>query len=273
MTVNMFIWYMKWWIWLLLGISLSGAIIYVMKLNVERRVAQMALALEREVKLAEIDHVKSMKERELARLKLRSIANQIRPHFILNALNTIGASLPLKSKAERLLNLLSGNLNKLFDQSVSERNTQTLESEWLQCVDTIEMNRIIYLPELRIIEDLHLEEFKSIIIPIGLLHIPIENALLHGLRNRISGPYELSIHSECSEEYLTIEIVDNGIGIKVSRLQSNARKHGSGLKNIWESLSIYNNLNENHLSLVIDDKMENGTRVKIQIPLNYTYEI
>lgn len=271
-TINDF-WYKQWWIWLIISSVILLTILYIFWQHTQKKLALSALQLTKANQSAEIERIQNLKSREMSRLKLQSIANKIRPHFILNALNTIGAALPAKSKSETLLARLSKSLNYLFEQSKNDKNTHDLKQEWEQCLTTIDMNRIMYLPNLQVDINLPLDSSYQIVVPIGLLQIPVENALLHGLRNKLEPPHQLAVKHHFTKSELYIEILDNGIGIQASRNQSNARKHGSGLKSIYDTLEIYNSLNENPLRLTINELEEGGTRVELIIPLNFSYEI
>lgn len=266
-------WYKQWWIWLIISSVILLTIGYIFWQHTQKKLALSALQLIEANQTAELERIQNLKSREMSRLKLQSIANKIRPHFILNALNTIGAALPAKSKSETLLARLSKSLNYLFEQSKNEKNTHDLKQEWEQCLTTIDMNRIMYLPNLQVDINLPLDSSYQIVVPIGLLQIPVENALLHGLRNKLEPPHQLALKHHFTKSELHIEILDNGIGFQASRNQSNARKHGSGLKSIFDSLEIYNSLNENPLRLTINENEDGGTRVVIIIPLNFSYEI
>lgn len=271
-TINEF-WYKQWWLWLLISSVLLVTILFIFWQHTQKKLALSALQLTKANQSAEIDRIQNLKSREMSRLKLQSIANKIRPHFILNALNTIGAALPAKSRAEILLTRLSKSLNHLFEQSKNEKNTHLLQQEWEQCLITIEMNRHMYLTDLQLEVHLPLDSSHQFVVPIGLLQVPVENALLHGLRNKLEHPHQLVLNHHFTESELHIAIIDNGIGLNASRKQSNARKHGSGLKSILDTLEIYNSVNEKQLRFTLNEIEDGGTLVEIVIPLNFTYEI
>ncbi|MBK7090105.1 MAG: hypothetical protein IPH56_14730 [Chitinophagaceae bacterium] len=60
-----------------------------------------------------------------------------------------------------------------------------------------------------------IERLKNIQVPMGILQIPVENALLHGLSNREEGPWKLTIAIAEIENYINVTITDNGVGRKI----------------------------------------------------------
>ena len=52
----------------------------------------------------------------------------------------------------------------------------------------------------------NLEKIKNINVPLGILQIHVENALLHGLSNRETGPWELSIFIEEGKKNIVVKI-------------------------------------------------------------------
>ena len=123
-----------------------------------------------------------------------------------------------------------------------------------------------------------LERVQDLKVPMGLLQIPVENALLHGLSNRETGPWLLEIEIKQEKEGIRVIITDNGVGRNKSANLSNYTKHGTGTKNLIEILGIINPANKEAISFSYEDDIfkDNesyfGTRVNIYIPNNLSYE-
>ncbi|MBK7090104.1 MAG: histidine kinase [Chitinophagaceae bacterium] len=62
--------------------------------------------------------------KKLANLQLVSLSSQFRPHFILNALNTIGAQMDDKPEAESVLSRLGESVNIILTMPGSKNITQ-----------------------------------------------------------------------------------------------------------------------------------------------------
>jgi hypothetical protein len=265
------IWYKKPWILGLfaLGIMGMGAVLY----NSHNRRKRAELLAKN--KMLELEQIKTQTEKELSQLKVKSLANQIRPHFLLNTLNTIGAYTVGKPNAEKLISKLGDSINHIFNQSLSENNLHDLFTEWHLCENIVSIYNTIYLPQLQFINNA--EDNKSMLneyfIPFGLLQIPIENALLHGLQNKIALPHILEVNFDAYENGLQITISDNGIGRKKSSTLSNRRSHGTGIKNLEELVNILNKNYNQGIAISYQNQFEDiedtGTVVTIFIPIDF----
>ena len=115
-------------------------------------------------------------------------------------------------------------------------------------------------------------------VPLGVFQIPVENALLHGLSNKESGPWLLHIIAKTEINNVVITISDNGVGRTNAATLSNYRKHGTGSKNIAGILAIINEGQEQKITVnykdeyFVEDKNSTGTTVIITIPKQFTYE-
>jgi sensor histidine kinase YesM len=86
----------------------------------------------------------------------------------------------------------------------------------------------------------------------------VRNAIWHGLQNK-DGEKKLSIRFSSSDEQLTCEIEDNGMGINQSKKnKTNLRPaHRSlGITNIHERLVVLNEKYKMNCSLTITDRSE-----------------
>ena len=262
--------------WIIISFLISGIVAYLLLLRKKNQLTAGKLKL----KEAEIMAFKSEQEKKLAKLQLVSLSSQFRPHFILNALNTIGAKMDENPDAESVLSRLGESVNIIFNHAKGQKILHTFEEEWKLVLNIIHIHRLMYLKKLEIqVPELNsLSSFMDIRIPMGLLQIPVENALLHGLSNREEGPWKLSVDIQAIEEHLVVVITDNGIGRKKSAGLSNFSKHGTGTKNLGEIIQIINSTSENKISVTYKDGIFNhagdsfGTSVEIRIPTQLNYD-
>src|SRR5690606_23542800 len=120
-----------------------------------------------------------------------------------------------------------------------------------------------------------LEIYKDTKLPLGILEINVENALLHGLRNKQSPPYKLYINMSSDEDNLYFTIADKGIGRQQSMAISSYKKHGTGTQNLHNIITILNRFNKNKIEVSYADMPKadgGGTIVTITIPKIYHYE-
>jgi hypothetical protein len=275
-TIQTF-WYKKWWVILLTTLAIILAIAYILN---QRRLKREAIQ-QLQIQQAEAQSLQAKLQQDLSRLQMNSIGNQFRPHFLLNTLNQLGAYMQGNPQAESIISRLGESIDIVFDHSTANTNTHFISKELQLVQNVVQIHQIMYLKTLKYsIEMLpDMNEFLKSHIPFGLLQIPIENALLHGLNNKLKEPYLLNLIIEENTDSYLISIIDNGIGRKQSALLSSARKHGTGLKNLNELIEILNSKNSTKISLDFDDEIYKdqevpyGTRVNITLPKYFNYDI
>jgi hypothetical protein len=272
--IRKFLW-QQWWFWAALSTLLIGAVAFFINQKRKRQLAEQKV----KTKEAELLSFKSEQEKKLANLQLVTLSSQFRPHFILNALNTIGAQMDDKPEAESVLSRLGESVNLIFNHAQQQKILHPFENEWRLVTNVIHIHQLMYLKKLETnLPDIAtIEHIKNLNVPLGILQIPVENALLHGLSNKESGPWNLSIAISEIESFLIITITDNGIGRKKSATLSNFTKHGTGTKNLNEIINIINAANADKISITYEDDIytlneeTSGTSVIIKIPKQLTY--
>lgn len=269
-------WWQKWWVWFALFMALF---IPILMWIITRNRAKLAKE-EAKRKAAELESTKSEYQKNLSELQIVSLSNQFRPHFILNALNTVGAELDNKPQAESVLSRLGESIDLIFNHTHKQTITHSFINEWRLVSNIIDIHRLMYLKNLETDLPTHekIDGFRDIQIPLGLLQIPVENALLHGLSNREISPWKLKIEIKESEKMIIVEISDNGVGRAKASTLSNFRKHGTGIKNISRILEILNEGKTEKITIVYEDGIyaeKNeiyGTKSIITIPITFYYE-
>lgn len=273
--IRKFLW-QQWWFWAMLSTLMIGLAVYFINQHRKRQIAEQKV----KTKEAELLSLKNEQERKIAILKLASLSSQFRPHFILNALNTIGAQMDDKPEAETVLSRLGESVNIIFNHAKQQHILHSFINEWKLVMNVIDIHRLMYLKALNVTlpdaETIRL--FQDVRVPMGILQVPVENALLHGLSNKESGPWNLSVLLLKTDRSLIIRISDNGIGRKRSASLSNFTKHGTGTKNLTEIISIINEANADKITLLYEDGVitngeeASGTVVIIDIPINLNYD-
>jgi two-component system sensor histidine kinase YesM len=195
----------------------------------------------------------SMMERILALIKqidisfsrkrdaeIRALEAQINPHFLYNILDNINWIVIEKEQYE--ISKMIVSLAKMMRYSIDRSNeTVTLEDDisWLK--QYINLQKIRFKNNFDCIIDvdsslLHIKIYKLILQPF------IENAIIHGFKNRSNNLLQISIWAE---EKIFIKIQDNGNGIRPEIFQK--------IKSLTMGISdVYNEgfqANENHIGL------------------------
>jgi len=274
--INKF-WWQLWWVWLTSSAFFFGLIVLAI---LSRNKAKLAKETVKR-KEAELETMKAENAKRLANLQIATLSNQFRPHFILNALNTVGAELDNKPQAESILSRLGESVDLIFSHAKQQKVTHSFSDEWQLVRNVIDIHKIMYLKSLKTLLPAQetIDKLKNIYIPLGLIQIPVENALLHGLSNRQAGPWQLDIDVKENENKLMISIIDNGVGRTKAATLSNYPKHGTGIRNLVSILEIMNLGKEEKISIEYSDDIftngieKYGTKVTVEIPKNFKYEI
>jgi tetratricopeptide (TPR) repeat protein len=204
-------------------------------------------------------------------LALKSLRSQMNPHFIFNALNSVNHFVAQQDErtANKFLSEFSQLMRLVLENSQEDFIPLVKEQEILTLYLKLEHYRFRDKFDYEINLDDNIST-DSVEVPPMLIQPYIENAVWHGLRYKeTKGKLVLNISTE--DDFLVVEIVDDGIGRKKSAelKTANQRKHNStGLKNIQERLQIINKVYKTDYRVSIDDLTEQGgTRVRIYLPI------
>ncbi|MBI2427921.1 MAG: histidine kinase, partial [Ignavibacteriales bacterium] len=209
-------------------------------------------------------------EKRIAELQLKSIKNQVDPHFTLNIINSIG-SLSYKQDKEKADYIFS-KYSKLLRSTIlnSDKIVTTLSDE-LEYVDNyLELEK--FRLNNRFVWDIKKDEKVNvgISIPKMLIHTFVENAVKHGLKD-LEGSGNLLILISNSHSEQTILVSDNGIGREKAKKYSQGNT-GKGLHILDQILNLYYDLMKVRITYTIEDVIDNnglsgGTKVLIKIPM------
>lgn len=216
-------------------------------------------------------------DKEIALLTIGNLGKQFRPHFMLNALNSLGAELYGNPHAERILSHIGKNISIMHRYSQDKTPFIPFEQEWKLTENTIAIQKEIFLPDLEV----QVENFGAIPsdyrLPMGIVQVIVENSLLHGLRHRTEPPYQLRIAFWERPNMYGISISDNGIGVAASKKIAGVQRHGTGLKNIQRILNILDKHFDDAITITMTEKDKEdpkypGTMTIIQLKKSINYE-
>jgi two-component system, sensor histidine kinase YesM len=204
--------------------------------------------------------------------ELKALQNQINPHFLYNTLDMIRWTARIENAMEtsRLIELLS----KMFRISLSKGKIWIPLSEEISYVESyLELQKKRMGDKLRY--DFQLEEVsKTSLIMKQILQPLVENSILHGLRG-MKEIGHIIIKSSVENGDLTIDILDNGVGIDVEKAnlllnkKVNQETEGFALSNVNDRLVTAFG-SEYGLTFIGMDKP--GTWVRIRLPFIVTEE-
>ncbi|PGY07052.1 histidine kinase [Bacillus sp. AFS031507] len=215
----------------------------------------------------------------LKELELKSLQNQINPHFLFNTLNTVSkmAYLEEAEQTTRLIEavaaILRYNLSD-FDKASTLREEVRIVQEYFYIQQTRFGERIQFVTD---IED----DCLDIEIPSLILQPLIENAFMHGVESyEENGIIRLRIYRHNHQIY--VEVIDNGTGmddITKNRLlkyvecivpeeryeaeKSKGQSTGIGVKNVIRRLQLFYQRND---IVEIESEVDHGTNFRLTIP-------
>lgn len=252
-------WYKTWLFISLAAVALTSSIIGIYRIQIQRSKTKNRLLLE-----------KATLEKDLRQSMLSSIKAQMNPHFLFNALNTIQSYIITEDKenASNYLSKFSKLTRKILE--MSDKESITLEEELDALILYIELEKMRFQDlnfTIGIANDVNP---KVTFIPSMIIQPYIENAIKHGLLHK-SGDKNLSILIHRDNQYLRIDIEDNGIGRDKSILINKNRKHNSFATQANMKRIELLNLEKNNIGVDYKDKKDNegnplGTSVTIHIP-------
>jgi len=234
------------------------------------------IAAEEQTREKEIEVFKLSKD--MANWQITALRAQMNPHFLFNAMNSIQQFTLAHDtiNANIYLSKFSNLLRKVLHSSQQPLISVEEEVEQLELYLSIEQLRmgVDFTYKISFVDEFELDAVK---IPGMLIQPFVENSLKHGLSLK-DGEKRLSIiFSIIEDEYLKVQVVDNGIGrqraAELNDRQGKFLPHESrGLDLVRERLQILQPKGlETSLISFVDLKDERaipqGTEVSILIPL------
>jgi LytS/YehU family sensor histidine kinase len=145
------------------------------------------------------------------------------------------------------------------------------ENDWKSLQLYIELEQMRYadkfLVKYNVGEQILEEEY---FIPPMIIQPFVENAIIHGLRNKSDHNGILNLSASLQNGYIIVQVEDNGIGrAKAATLKANnpIHKNSLGIKVTQDRISVFNNLNQNMKARVEIQDLHEGTKVVIWLPV------
>lgn len=213
------------------------------------------------------------KDREQTVSRYKILTTQLDPHFVSNTMNIINI-LARHGRNEEIVAVNNALLRILRDRLRANKDiysTVGVEVEMLRQYMLI----MDFRYETRVTVNYEIsDDVEKAYIPINILQLLVENALLHGLHQEdavITGNVTVMVYP--NQDELVVEVEDDGKGIEPERLEllkqqnfdihTKAQTH-IGLKNIYDRLTY---LFEDNFIMDIQSTPQEGTTVVISLPL------
>lgn len=212
-----------------------------------------------------------MEEEEKKKLEIETLQAQINPHFLYNTLGSLKWA-AIRQKQPELANSLDA-LSSLLEFTIKKSGgTVTVEEELAYIKNYIEIEKMRYGTCFSIEYQISKEDQKKMI-PGFILQPLVENSFLHGLDlTKAGGKIAIRVYGQ--QEYLYIEVEDNGIGMteeKAAELleDKKAEKKYKGFNSIGIKI-VDKRLRELYgpeYHTKICSVLGSGTRITLMIPL------
>jgi len=202
---------------------------------------------------------------DLAAAQIESLRNQLHPHFLFNALHTVGGLIRQEQSATALTTL--AGIGELLRSTLAQGEHQevTLREELRLARQYLDIEGIRFEDRLAVTIEAP-EDVQDVMVPALFLLPLVENAIQYGIAPRMDGG-TISVRAERKGEHLVVEISDDGPGFPAEVLENgkNPRsKSGIGLANTRSRLTmLYGDGQRFELS---NGPGDGGARVRIEIP-------
>jgi len=222
------------------------------------------------IRLARERYERQLREQEIGKLateaELRALRSQINPHFLFNALTTIGYL--IQTAPNRALDTLLRLTALLRGVLRSEGELTTLGRELDLIESYLDIERARFEERLRVRIDVP-AALKRLRVPPLLLQPVVENAVKHGIApRRLGGEVTVTARLEAGDRdvaMLSMIVHDSGSGASDEELRF-GREAGVGLKNVERRLACQYGASA---TVTIHSAPGMGTTVEIRMPAEY----
>jgi hypothetical protein len=221
----------------------------------------------------------SMFKTKIAETEMMALRAQMNPHFIFNCMNIIDGLITSNrnTEAQDFLQKFSRVIRLVLENSQHQLVTLQQDLQALKLYTELEAIRFNHHFDYVFEVDEDLTEGNYTIPPL-LLQPYVENAIVHGLRNREAPGGKLSVSIKKIPAGILAVVEDNGIGRKRSAAlkQDNEKPHQQiGMRVTGKRIELLKQVNPGRLEINIENANplnESGTRVSIVLPQDIKFE-
>ena len=208
---------------------------------------------------------REFREQEFSKLateaQLTALRAQINPHFLFNALTTIGYL--IQSAPDKAFETLL-HLTKLLRGVLSNTAEFCTVADELNLIESyLDIERARFEERLEVTVDVP-ANLRGFSIPSLILQPLVENSIKHGIsENKNGGEVKISAEliKEDNSEFLKLIVLDSGAGRNATKVRSST---GVGLQNVRDRLASYYG---SKAVLSVESGPTNGTQASVLIPV------
>ncbi|MEP7256303.1 MAG: two-component regulator propeller domain-containing protein [Ferruginibacter sp.] len=209
-------------------------------------------------------------KQKIAETEMMALKAQMNPHFMFNCINSIDAFIHTNDKynATLYLNKFAKLLRNILDSSKQNIVSFTKDIETLKLYIELEelRNDSKFKTRLYIDDELLNSDYK---VPPLIIQPFVENAILHGLKNKDGNDGLLEIEIKKLGEKIEYSIKDNGIGRAASRQIAQNKESSYGMQLSYDRIRLFNREEEasvKFIDLFVNDKAA-GTLIKVELKI------
>ncbi|MBM7702660.1 sensor histidine kinase [Metabacillus iocasae] len=202
--------------------------------------------------------------------QLKVLQSQINPHFLYNALQSIG-TLALKHRVVQVYSLLT-SLSHIMRYSMNmKEDIVSLDSEIQHVTAFLTLQKQRFNEKFDY--SIHMDEaLRRAEVPKMILQPLVENSFKHGFEQKVGGGYLEIRGYETNSGTVCIVVKDNGVGVDKERLSeinrqftqnAEEQQENIGLKNIYDRLHIYYG---NEANMFIESEQHQYFTVIVELP-------
>lgn len=188
--------------------------------------------------------------------QVKIMFSQIQPHFIYNSLSSISTLISVDpDRAQKSLDEFTDYLRANL-ASLTETRLVPFESELKHIKTYISLEKMRFNDRVNIIYEISAIDFN---VPTLTIQPIVENAVKHGILKKIEGGTIILKSYENESSYI-IEIIDDGIGFDINKIDLNSNIH-FGINNIRYRIA-------NTINGTFEIKSEIGKGTKVTVTFN-----
>ncbi len=209
-------------------------------------------------------------KQKLLETEMLAVQSQLNPHFIFNCLNSIDSLIQNNDKyhATIYLNKFAKLLRNILDTAKNNTVSIVKDMETLKLYIELEQfrNEDRFKTQIEIGPELLNSDFR---VPPLIIQPFVENAILHGLRNRPDNNGMLFINLSKKSDALQYIIQDNGVGRINTFRPGHQERQSHGIEMTRQRVKLFNKEEEPSITIIDleDHGHPTGTRVEVLLKM------
>lgn len=170
------------------------------------------------MKQQEVSHEKNkIEEKQRKKAEIYALQNQIDPHFLYNALDSIRGYALIHDMDE--ISEITEALSRVFRNMISDKHELlTLRQERDNIYNYMKIQQFRFNNKFDYSFEIEEELLDKYMVPRMVLQPLVENAIMHGLERKVKGGW-VRVTAYETEKRFVLDVTDNGAGISEERLK------------------------------------------------------